>query len=181
MSQIETCEQGATSRTLSRASRIITHLLSTGQCLTTGRSSESAGSSTQHTGLSNTQQCWGAVSGGCFLLSKAVIINSPRNGNGLSEQERRVPIKPFTGSRSPLVCLLSAVREKLNFAGNAAWDLGPGLCPWEEQEGGEGGVRPPSLLTKYTQLATTLAKPKYRLTQLIFNDACKCTLYPNMR
>lgn len=81
------------------------------------------------------------------MNGKAVNINSLMSGSGLLEQKCSIPINLSALSNSPLG-LLSAFREKLNFAGYPVRDLEPGLCPWEEEEGGEGGVHPPSLLTK---------------------------------
>lgn len=161
-SQIEikgTCEQGVGSQTLSRASLIIMHLLSAGVCLSTGRKSESAASkclqlanryymqSVKHTAvLRPCLQRW--VSCLVGMSGKAVNTNSLISGSSLLEQKSSIPVNPSALSHSPHVGLLSALREKLNFAGYHGRDLELGPCPWEEEEGGERGVHPPSLLTK---------------------------------
>lgn len=82
------------------------------------------------------------------MSGKAVNINSLICGSSPLEQKSSFPVNPSALSHSPLVGLLSTLRENLNFAGYHGRDLELGPCPWEEEEGGEGGVHPPSLLTK---------------------------------
>lgn len=83
------------------------------------------------------------------MNGKAVNINSLISGSSSTlEQKSSFPVNPFALNHSPFVGLLSALREKLNLAGYHGRHLELGSCLWEEEEGGEGGVHPPSLLTK---------------------------------
>lgn len=103
--------------------------------------------------LSDIQQCSGSVFRGVLFFSvgmngKAVNIKRLVSGSSLLEQTCSILSNPFATSHSLLVGLFSAFREKLNFAGYPVRNLELGLCPWEDKKGGEGGVHPPSLLTK---------------------------------
>lgn len=107
------------------------------------------------------------------MSGKAVNRNSLISGSSLLEQKSNFPVNPSALSHSPLAGLLSALREKLNFAGYHGRDLELGPCLWEEEEGGEGGVHPPGLLTKKAELLPMLAKPKFLLTQLLCSNVGK--------